>query len=373
MRDAAMNFVDHGLLKGVKRTADGFLVAEVLAARSGIQTYAGAELGLDLPYVSVWRPSDEVFSKASLQSFSHIPVTLDHPRVPVTSENWKDLAVGEVSSEVLRDGERLAIPLVLKDAEAIKAVEAGKRQLSVGYHCEIEFADGVTPSGQSYQAIQRNIRANHLAVVNVARAGPDFKIGDQWIAPMFDDGDNKMTTTLPSFKSVTIDGITIQTTDQGAEAIAKLQKQLTDSAASIAALTATVGEKDKEVGALKVDIKKLQDAPKPDLDKLVLARTTLLEAAKSIAKDLDPKGLTDEEIRKRAVIVAFGEDMVKDASAAQIEGMFLAATKTTSRKDPVADAISKQQHSAPPPADMGQSAYEKRLTDAWKTAGHKVA
>src|SRR5690606_13036081 len=139
----------------------------------------GWEVGKpDRPTVRVYRPETEVFSKDALHTYAHRPVTLDHPDEAVTADNWKDYAIGQTGGEVARDGEFVRVPLVLMDSKAIEAVENGKRELSMGYSAELVFDSGVTPDGQEYDAIQKNLRMNHLAVVTMARGGSQLKIGD---------------------------------------------------------------------------------------------------------------------------------------------------------------------------------------------------
>jgi uncharacterized protein len=363
-----MQFLDKISLSGVKKTTDGYLVADAFAARTGIQFYTGAEVGRpDLDVVRVYRPASEVFSEDSLKSFIHIPITDGHPKEAVDSSNWAKLAKGETSTDVLRDGERLRIPLILKDSATIEVVENGKRELSVGYTCEMHFENGLTSDGVSFDVIQKKIRANHIAVVDRGRAGPEFKIGDSWGAsPITMDKEAIMTT-----RTITVDGISIVTTDQGAQAIEKLQKQnstLVDEQSKLAAdHTVVVSAKDSEIGALKIELKKAQDAlPKAgDLDKLVADRSILIADATRIAKDLKPEGLSDAEIRKAAVSSVYGEDMTKDASEAEISGMFRAATVDAKDKnpDPVRDVarVGMKQTTN----DNGQAAYEKRLATAW--------
>ena len=62
-------------------TNDGFLICRnVPIARTGVQDYAGSEIGLDsAEIVHVDRPADEVFSDAALASFEGKPVTDEHP------------------------------------------------------------------------------------------------------------------------------------------------------------------------------------------------------------------------------------------------------------------------------------------------------
>jgi hypothetical protein len=63
-------------------------------------------------------------------------------------------------------------PSTINNADAIEDVLNGKRALSMGYECEIEKApEGATWLGMAYDSIQRNIRYNHCAIVDAARAG----------------------------------------------------------------------------------------------------------------------------------------------------------------------------------------------------------
>ena len=376
-----MQFLDTVALSGVAERDDGFLVADAYTARTGIQYYAGHEVDSPLPRVAVYRDAAEVFAHASLRSFAHAPLTLDHPAEPVTAENWKDLAVGEAASEVLRDGERLRIPLIVKAKDAIDAIRSGKRELSVGYSCDLHFVDGVAPDGTPYQAVQKNIRANHIAIVDRGRAGPEFRFGDSWgVAPMTEDD---MTTATPAtLRPITLDGITIQTTEQGAQAIEKLQRQVAQLVTDNLTLTANVGARDGEIGGLKIEVQKLKDAA-PDaraLDLLAAGRAALLEQARTIAPDLKMDGLSDSDIRRAAVAVAFGDAIVKDVSDAEVAGMF--KTATIARRDPVAEAMrtgSRQPpastaDASPPslvsrmmPTSDSQLEYEQRMRDAYKT------
>jgi hypothetical protein len=68
--------------------------------------------------------------------------------------------------------------MVLMDADTIKKFDAGKAELSVGYFCDIKWGEGTTPDGQTYDATQTGIIANHIAVVDAARGGKELRIGD---------------------------------------------------------------------------------------------------------------------------------------------------------------------------------------------------
>jgi hypothetical protein len=175
-------FILDGLVKTsdgtMRRTADGYLTAFANVARTGIQQYKGKELGRpDLDVVNVYRPADEVFSRDAMHSMAHKPVTLYHPTEAVTSKNWKDHAGGSTGDEVVRDGDHVRVPLVMMDQGLIDAVEKGGiKELSMGYSTDLKWGRGTTPEGLSYDATQTNIRANHLAVVPVARGGNTLRL-----------------------------------------------------------------------------------------------------------------------------------------------------------------------------------------------------
>lgn len=175
-----MTFHDRAPLEKVRRLSDGRIAAVAKFARSGIQQYSGAELGRpDLSVVNVYRPETEVFDEASMASFAHKSITLGHPAGGVTIDNWKQVAAGWTEGKVARDGDYVEIPLILADAAAIRAYDSGEaRELSGGYACELVWGDGVTPSGEPFQATQKRIRGDHIAQVPKGRAGEKARIGD---------------------------------------------------------------------------------------------------------------------------------------------------------------------------------------------------
>lgn len=319
-----MDISDAILLDGPRITADGYLTAMVKVARTGIQLYSGASVGKpEMKVVRVYRPEAEVFSDATMRSFAHRPMTLEHPTQLVDAANWKQHAIGQVGGEVTRDGQTVVVPMVLMDAAAIAEVASGRRQLSCGYTCDLAWEPGKLADGSEYDAVQKNIRGNHIAVTMTARGGPQLKIGDEGEEPVL--------------KKITYDGITIEVTDAGAEVIAKLQSTVADRdtklgklTADLATATTLVQTRDGEIVGLK---KQLADAAitPAKLDEAVKARAIVVDAATRIVGEADKAKLitadrTDADIRKQAVTIKLGEATVKDMSEAAIEGAFKALT-----------------------------------------------
>ena len=319
-----MKFTDTVTIAGTRIRDDGYLVVDARVARTGIQRYLGSEVGRpDLPVVDVLRPEEEVFSADSMASFAHRPVTNDHPTEAVTADNWKRLAVGQSDGEVKRDGDFLRVPLMVADADTIKQVQDGKRELSAGYSCELDWTSGEY-KGQHYDAIQRTIRDNHIAVVARGRAGKDCRIGDgaeNWgTAPITTAHDKETAMTT---RTVMVDGLSVETTDQGAQAIEKLQKDR-DAANQLVADMKKSHEEDmkkKEAELAKKDAE-LDDAKGKVLDaaavsKLVADRVALEATAAKIAKDVKPAGLTDADLKLAVVKAALGDKVPADKLADQ--------------------------------------------------------
>jgi hypothetical protein len=167
------------------RTAEGFLTGRAIVTSIGVFTYRNA----DGTTSRELRLPEEVFASESLASMKLKPVVNDHPDTKVTPSNVEALAVGSLGSLVttttqertwdgyttpkkLTDGLHVAIDMTINKEDAIDDVLNGKRSLSMGYECEIEKADeGAIWLGMAYDSIQRNIRYNHCAIVDVARAG----------------------------------------------------------------------------------------------------------------------------------------------------------------------------------------------------------
>ena len=348
-----MQFTDAVTVAGTRRRDDGSLLADARIARTGIQTYLGSEVGKpDMAMVRVYRPGSEVFAEDTLKSAAHRPVTNDHPPELVSADNWRQHAVGQTGDEITGEGIFIRVPLMVSDGETIKAIEAGKQELSAGYTCDLDFTAGTTPAGEAYDAIQKNIRINHVAIVQRGRAGSQVRIGDgvaQWGASPVNDATPEKETPM-TLKTVTVDGIPVEVTDQGATVIATLQQRLSDanevSAKVLTDHAHALATKDKEIAAkdAEIDSLKKQVVDAAALDKLVAARANLVTVAKAIAKDVKIEGLSDADIKKAAVVAVLGDAAVKDKSADYINARFDilaedAAKKAATSTDPFAAAV----------------------------------
>lgn len=153
-------------------TPEGFLQCSALLTRTGVFDYEDAE-------GNVWgefRDAKQVFAQASLDSFRMVVVTDDHPETMVNVDNVKDVQVGHVGSDVRRDGDFVRASLTITDADVIRSIQDGKVELSCGYFAQVVQDSGVAPDGTPFTSRQEDIRGNHLALVDIGRAGPQCRL-----------------------------------------------------------------------------------------------------------------------------------------------------------------------------------------------------
>ncbi len=163
-----------------RREPEGYLIClNVPVARSGVQEYLPSELGLPGPdnrMVPVRRPEEEGFAPACMASFEGMPVTDGHPEEAegVTAENAARLQKGHahhVRRGAGADRDLLLADLIITDGKLAREILGGKREISCGYNYVLSEEDG------GY--VQREIRGNHVAVVDAGRAGPRVSIRDR--------------------------------------------------------------------------------------------------------------------------------------------------------------------------------------------------
>ncbi|MCA5919259.1 DUF2213 domain-containing protein [Pectobacterium brasiliense] len=163
-------------------TPEGYLKVPGRVARVGIQQYLASELGLtDRPpgqLVNVYRPPEEVFKAVSLASYDNMDVTIDHPDDLVDSTTFKEVTAGHAISSGRQDGDYVVVDLLIKDQQAIDEIDAGKAELSAGYTSEYDETPGTAPDGTPYEFIQRDIKINHIALCDQARAGHKARLFD---------------------------------------------------------------------------------------------------------------------------------------------------------------------------------------------------
>ena len=215
---------DYGQVTKSEVTDEGYLKVWCKAARVGTQLYTRG----DGTQVREYRPEDEVSNPDSLASFGMKAVTLNHPKVLLDSKTTKLHQVGHAGSHVRFSDGFVEVALVITDQDAIDAVQRGDAQeVSAGYRVDYDPTPGVTPDGESYDGIQRNIKVNHIALVARARAGREARL----LLDSCDRNDAVADIEPPSnspvslMARITLDGLDIELPADAAGAVQSFVKE----------------------------------------------------------------------------------------------------------------------------------------------------
>lgn len=154
-------------------------------SKEGVFEYSAAQIGLTGPdadrIVKVYRPAEELADPECIESFKLIPFVDEHAMLGSEDEGMlpaeRKGVQGMVGEDVYFDAPYLRGNLRIVSESLKNAIRHGKVELSPGYRCKYELTPGVW-NGQQYDAIQRQIRANHLALVTEGRTGPDVRVLD---------------------------------------------------------------------------------------------------------------------------------------------------------------------------------------------------
>lgn len=119
------------------------------------------------------RLPEHVFDPQSLASYKSKPIIITHEAGTIDKNNVEEEIIGTILSEGYKDGEDVRAEIVIHDTDAMK--RSGLRELSLGYELDLDETPG-TWNGEPYDAIQTNIRVNHLALVDKARAGDQARL-----------------------------------------------------------------------------------------------------------------------------------------------------------------------------------------------------
>lgn len=207
---------------------NGFLhVSRSHISREQVTGYLGEEipgweaLGLEQGRLyQVYRPGEELAKAAA--TCNGLPI-LWHHHHESADEPQVEHRIGSMGTDAVYEGGYLDNSLVFTVADAISAIEDGScRELSLSYFYDPELSSG-TWNGQPYEVIMRNIRGNHLALVETGRAGPTVAVAD---AALKEGTMKKKTANDNDIEQEEVDAA--QKIKEGAETILSLHTRTPD-------------------------------------------------------------------------------------------------------------------------------------------------
>lgn len=293
------------------KTAEGFIRDTPIVGRTGILVYRNADGTERREY----RPPEEAFKADSLASLMGKPITIGH-KAFVTAGNAAQVApVGSVLSAGRQDGNNIVADIVVYN------LDTDSRELSCGYTLTLDETPGITPDGQSYDAVQRNIVYNHLAIVPQGRAGVARLNMDG--SQVIDEEEQKEEQKMAEMTKIRLDsGIEYECAPEVKVAIEKMRKDSADMKKEADKLQAKFDALEAELAKEKEGRKADAEKAKANFDAAVKARVELLDVAEA-HKVANADSMTDTEI-KTAVIKAVRGDAINldGKSADYIEAAF---------------------------------------------------
>ena len=318
---------------------NGFLQVSGKAARTGLYKYIGDEIGLKTKkVVTVKRSENEVFKKASLDSYSNVDVTNDHPDEFVNAKNYKNHSVGHVIS-AKRDGDFVLVDMLIKDAQAIKDIENGKVNLSAGYSADYSKIDD-----QDADYEQKNIMINHVALVHKGRGGPQVKVND------------KLAESLQMKNKVTLDSSTIVEVNDEATAILinnKIEELETESSELIKSLEVFDAENKRLVEELEAEKLKTSDEAINKLLSEIVDTQNI--ASEKLGEMFTCDAGNPTEVKRKALAKAKPNTDWSSKSDAFIDGAFEALEAKESKKEDDSEEDQQEQ-------DKGDQKDKKQLS-----------
>ena len=325
--------IDKAKITGkLSRTPEGYLLGDAIVARTGILEYM--ENGR---VVKELVTNDELANPESIATIKMKPLTNGHPSVKMLdAKTVKQYQVGHTGENARVDSGLLVVPLTITDADAVRSVENGRRELSAGYNVDLVEEPGIW-EGQRYDRIQLRRTYNHVAVCDLSRAGdvttmhldsadicecgtPDFKEPQS---------NNLSTGTPPKTRSdrmvkYKVDGLEYDAAPEVVKHIEKLDAANTQHKTVLDAMTAERDSWKDRAEKSDGELKKL-----PELVACAVKARSELERKSLPHLDQDKASkigdMSSDEIKSAVIIKAFPKADLKDASEAYIQARFDAA------------------------------------------------
>lgn len=287
----------------------------------------------------------ELLSEETVSSANSKPITDNHPDELVTQVNARNYMKGFTATNAHVENDKLKVDMTITDKSLIDEINKGKQELSIGFETEVVPKKGEY-KGVAYDSVQRNIRINHVAVVEQGRAGHSVRLlGDS--AEMIEQDVQKKGKRMDTTK-VRLDGADVTVATADADKIVKLDADNADKAKKIAELEAQIEEKKKELDELKGEAEEEKknadeaqakaDAAEKELDSLkkeysgdamqkaVNDRLNLVGKVKPYLGDsYDFNGKTDKQLKLDTITALDSSIDLKDKSDDYIGAYFDAA------------------------------------------------
>lgn len=294
----------------------GFMSLLANLTRTGIFVYQQIDPDGTVKILRQLRLAEEQ-NEEMMKTLSGLPLTNNHPDELVSPENASDYIVGMTSDQPKKilapvrngdgtDEEFIQQRLTVFNKDTMQDINRKRKsQISLGYQCQLDFTPGVY-KGQEYDCVQRNIRVNHVSLVQNARGGSNCKLildGEEQTINLDGVSIDENIPKEENVKTFILDGKEYKVEDDVYSLLTSLKTQCDEAEEKISSKEKTLerltAQKDDLESKIKVqndedDTAKFREAVK--------ARVSLeSQASKVLDESVALDGLSEIEIKKKVV------------------------------------------------------------------------
>ena len=313
------------------------------------------------------KPPEELLSADSLKTLSMLPVTITHPDGgEINPANAKSESVGFSGENAKVDGTHVSTKVKINTETGIEAVNNGVNYISLGFEANIDETAGEY-DGVKYDAVQRNIRYNHIALTPSPRVGnvAKIKIG----------GDSKSTNIIEQ-KEKKGDSMGTIKLDSGVEykVDAEVESEINSLRKKRDSLEQSYNDVVKEKENLQGKYDSLAEEKKnleAEIPKRVDAKVKLLSEVANYLGDELKTDASEHEIKKQVIQKRNPEAKLDNASEGFIDGRYSGVIEQI-KEEQKQDAENERQISGDETTPRGDAVEEARkemlkdLQDSWK-------
>jgi len=376
---------EDNMVEPFRKTPEGYLRGRAIVTNTGIFNYIQSDGSI----LRELRTPEDIGNQETLDSLIMQVMTDNHPKgdiAPngsVNADNAKELQVGFTGENVRFDGMTTSIPITITDGKTIEKIEKeGKIALSCGYVADLEMRSGFAYGNNQYDAVQKNIKYNHIAIVDRGRAGDLAKLKlrmDSNDAVYINSdvfGDNN---TQPKKENKTMakirlnDNVEFEVDKRVEDEFNTIKKTNEDLDKSLKVkndeLSTLQGKYDSLVAdnaKLKEDKEKLEKEIPIKIDNAVKDRITIVDTAVKFGLEIK-EDMNNLDIKKEVIKKAYADMNLEDKDENYISSVFDAAIITLN-KSVVADNKEKILNIQPSKTDKvdADELRNRRIKNAWK-------
>ena len=276
--------------------ANGFVTVEGNPiTKEGVYEYLGKDIpgypGNPDDLVKVYRPAEELSKPETLESFKLMPFIDEHEWLGPDGTDPGQLPLsGMTGEQVYWDPPYVKSNIRWFSNDMKSQVENGKKELSPAYSYTPSREPGVF-QGEAYTYVMRNLRGNHLALVETGRTGPDVAVMDSAI------GEKSMTLEelIAAMKKLDKSGMAAVLAALKAEQEPEEPGEVVDAEKAPEQPNAPPADTDAEPGATDAEPEKVEGAA---MDKALAPILKRLNALEKENKELKAKATDSGAIMK---------------------------------------------------------------------------